>query len=360
MSNQRITGYDIARALAVFGMVIVNFKTVMHASSSSGAWWLSIFNVLDGRASAIFVILAGVGITLLTNSARLASDKTRLNQEKIILLRRAAFLFATGLLYISIWPADILHYYGVYIAIAALLLSASLRKLLLIAVIIGTAFPAAFSLLDYSASWNWESLTYSDFWLPAGFVRNLLFNGFHPVFPWSAFLILGMALGRLPMNDARIRGKVFWLGLSSTIVIEILAFTLRSIALHKGYSADIAQYIFSTTPMPPLPLYFLSAISSSLAVIALCVQAGESWKESPWIRPLIYTGRMALTLYVAHVVLGMGTLEALGLLTNQSLSFAVGTAVIFCLAAIAFSYYWMSRFKLGPLEWFMRKVTFSS
>lgn len=36
----------------MFSMIIVNFNTVMHASSNSGTWWLSLFNVLDGRASA--------------------------------------------------------------------------------------------------------------------------------------------------------------------------------------------------------------------------------------------------------------------------------------------------------------------
>lgn len=360
MSNQRIDGYDIARALAVFGMVIVNFKTVMHANNSNEAWWLSIFNVLDGRASAVFVILAGVGITLLTNGARLAGDKVRLNQEKNLLLRRAVFLFVIGLLYIAIWPADILHYYGIYIAIAAFLLSASTRKLLLVAVIISAGFPIAFSLIDYSTSWNWDTLAYADFWSPNGFVRNLLFNGFHPVFPWAAFLMIGMAIGRLPMGNPHVRTKVFWFGLLSTIAFELLAFSLRALALHNGYSADVANYLFSTTPMPPLPLYFLSAVSSSLAVIALCVHLGESWKDSFWIRPLIYTGRMALTLYIAHVVIGLGALEALGLLTNQSLSFAVGSALVFCLVAMIVSYYWMSKFKLGPLEWLMRKMTFSS
>ena len=144
MSNQRIYGYDIARALAVFGMVIVNFKTVMHTSPGNDAWWLSIFNVLDGRASAVFVILAGVGITLLTQSTRLAGAQLQLHQEKRVLLKRAAFLFVIGLLYIEIWPADILHYYGAYIAIGALLLSASSGQLLLLAMAIAAGFPVAF------------------------------------------------------------------------------------------------------------------------------------------------------------------------------------------------------------------------
>jgi uncharacterized membrane protein YeiB len=61
--------------------------------------------------------------------------------------------------------------------------------------------------------------------------------------------------------------------------------------------------------------------------------------------------------YVAHVIIGMGVLEALGLLENQPLSFAVGSAIIFCVVAVLFSVLWMKRFNRGPLEWVMRQVT---
>ena len=54
-------------------------------------------------------------------------------------------------------------------------------------------------LLDYNQGWNWESLTYSDFWTPAGFVRNLFFNGWHPVFPWVGFLFYGIMLSRMSL-----------------------------------------------------------------------------------------------------------------------------------------------------------------
>jgi uncharacterized membrane protein YeiB len=45
---------------------------------------------------------------------------------------------------------------------------------------------------------------------------------------------------------------------------------------------------------------------------------------------------------------------------DAPLSVAVGSALLFCVAAIIFSYFWMSRFKLGTLEWLMRKATFSA
>lgn len=359
MTNQRIYGYDIARALAIFGMVIVNFKTVMHTKDGYDAWWLSLFNVLDGRASAVFVILAGVGITLLTQSARLSGNPIQLRQEKRTLLKRAIFLFTIGLLYIEIWPADILHYYGIYIAIGAFLLASSIRKLLWSALAIAAGFPIIFFILDYTAAWNWAALSYTNFWSLKGFFRNLLFNGFHPVFPWAAFLIFGMALGRLPMNNASIRKRVFLAGLIATLSIEFFAFCIRVILINQGFSLGLITYLFSTTPMPPLPLYFLSAIGSSCAVIALCVHMGEKHHESVWLRPLIYVGQLALTLYIAHIIVGMGVLEAFGLLSNQSLSVALGSALIFCIATIIFAYYWRSYFKLGPLEWLMRKATFS-
>jgi uncharacterized protein len=357
--KQRIHGYDIARALAVFGMVVVNFKTVMHAHADGGAWWLGLFNLLDGRASAIFVILAGVGITLMSNAARLAGDAALLRRERISLLKRAAFLFVTGLLYIAVWPADILHYYGVYIALAAVLLGASNRALLWSAIGIALAFPLLFLNLDYTSAWNWQTLAYADLWTPAGFARNLLFNGFHPVLPWAAFLVFGLLLGRLPLQQAGLRRKVFWGGLATTVVLETLAWALRAEAQRRGYAPELVAYLFSTTPMPPLPLYFFSAVGSSCAVIALCVHAGEAWRDAPWLRPLVRTGQMALTMYVAHVVVGMGLLEQLGLLNEQTLGFAVASALLFCLAAVLFAHLWRGRFKLGPLEWLMRKASAS-
>lgn len=359
MSNDRVVGYDIARALAVFGMVIVNFKTVMHPNSHSEDGWLALFNILDGRASAIFVILAGVGISLLTNTARQSGHVTNLKLHQQRLHRRAVFLFVTGLLFVEIWPADILHYYAIYIAIAVLMIRASSQTLLITALLISFTFPLLFAVFDYSHSWNWETLVYADFWSPIGFIRNLFFNGFHPVLPWLAFLLLGMVLGRMPMEDARTRRTVFWSGLLMTTLIEAAALAIRFFAINNGYPDETAKYLFSTNPMPPLPLYFLSAVGSSLMIISLCIQVGKSWGNKLWLRPLIFTGRMALTLYVAHIVVGMGVLEEFGLLNKQSISFAVGGAVLFFLISIVFASIWMPRFKLGPLEWLMRKATTS-
>ena len=60
----RVIGVDVARAAAVFGMVVVNFKTVMVVESAGPDWLVWMTGLLDGRAAATFVVLAGVGISL--------------------------------------------------------------------------------------------------------------------------------------------------------------------------------------------------------------------------------------------------------------------------------------------------------
>lgn len=61
----RLIGIDFARALALFGMVIVNFKLAMNADIGTPQL-IEFAALLEGRASALFVILAGIGIALLT------------------------------------------------------------------------------------------------------------------------------------------------------------------------------------------------------------------------------------------------------------------------------------------------------
>ncbi|MFT7542854.1 MAG: hypothetical protein ACI9K5_003836, partial [Gammaproteobacteria bacterium] len=80
----------------------------------------------------------------------------------------------------------------------------------------------------------------------------------------------------------------------------------------------------------------------------------ECWPRLAGV--FVPTGQMALTLYVAHVFLGLGVLEELGRLENQSLPFSVGSALAFYLGAMVFSFLWLRRFRRGPLEALMRKL----
>ena len=57
----RIAGFDLARAIALLGMVFVNFKYLMKADDFEYPWLLWLSDWLDGRPAATFVILAGIG-----------------------------------------------------------------------------------------------------------------------------------------------------------------------------------------------------------------------------------------------------------------------------------------------------------
>ncbi|MEM7659037.1 MAG: heparan-alpha-glucosaminide N-acetyltransferase domain-containing protein [Bacteroidota bacterium] len=93
--KKRIIGIDVARALAVIGMIIVNFKIVI---GQEGASWLeALAGVFNGKAAATFVVLAGVGMALLTNSAIQREDQQKLVQHRNRILKRAAFYLSRAL-----------------------------------------------------------------------------------------------------------------------------------------------------------------------------------------------------------------------------------------------------------------------
>jgi uncharacterized membrane protein YeiB len=278
-----------------------------------------------------------------------------LAQVRQTLFLGAAFLFVVGLLYGSIWPADILHYYGVFLAFGALLLVASGRVLLTIASILVVLFAVLILLgADYSAGWDWKTLTYQGFWTPSGFFRNLIFNGFHPVIPWLAFLLLGMWLGRLDLRIPRMWNRLFLGGFVVAVGSEALSSGLI-VLMSPRLGAEDASAVFSTSPMPSMPLYMLAASGTSIAVILLCVKTAERFAGSRWLAPLVATGQLALTLYFAHVVIGLASLEMLGKYEGRpSVAFTVVWAAGFCVLAIVFSALWRKRFERGPLEWVMR------
>lgn len=362
---KRLVGFDVARALAVFGMVIVNFKLVMGSGAGGAAtagpnWLVWLAGLLDGRAAATFVILAGVGISLMTHRARQSGDAAALAERRRGLVKRAIFLLCFGLLYTPLWPADILHFYGLYILIGTALLSAADRTLWLTALALAALFLVLLLVGDYDAGWDWDTLYYTDFWTAAGMVRHLFFNGFHPVLPWAAFLLVGIWLGRREMGDPRVGRRLLAGGLASTLLAEAASHLLTiwlPALLPEANPADIRE-LCATAPMPPTPLYLLSAGGTAVALIAACVFLSERLRAATWLlRPLTHTGQLALTLYVGHVVVGMGLLEGMGRLEGQSLPVALGSALVFCAAGVLFATGWRRFARRGPLEWVMRRLT---
>ena len=352
-AKQRLEGYDLARALAIFGMVIVNYRIVMGGVSPEPGFWNWLTGLLEGRAAALFVVLAGASLSLMAAGAISQNNRQKLRQVRFRLIKRALFLLVVGLAYTPIWPADILHFYAFYLLLGVFFLTARSPTILLSAAALVLLFPILLVTLDYSAEWQWETLHYEGFWTPTGLFKHLFFNGFHPVIPWAAFLLIGLTFARTDMGQKKSRRLLGLLAGLSAVLVEISATLCEKLAL-EVMSAEDAAALFATGPIPPNPFYMIAAGSAAIAVIAVCFEIAEKFNR--WLRPLFQTGRHALTHYVAHVVLGMALLEELQLMDDRSPLEALMAATLFFTSAVLFSWLWSKKFRQGPLEWVMRKL----
>lgn len=353
----RTIGIDVARALAIIGMVIVNFKLILGSDGSE--LLQSVANVFTGKAVAIFVVLAGIGIALMTNKAVGKQDVVALKEKRIKILKRAIFLFVIGLSYIWIWPADILHFYGIYMIITLFFITRSQKEILIAAILLIVSYPILILVFDYEAGWNFSTLDYLDFWTLNGFFRNLFFNGFHPVFPWTAFMLFGLWYGKQDLTNTSFIKKVMWVSYLVFIIVQFTSLGLMSVVKsHIENMSDVVA-LFGTEPMPPLPIYMINGISISSAVISTCILLCHTFRNSRIVNSLANTGKLALTFYVAHVILGVGLMEELGprKLGEYSIEFSLAYSLIFCVLCILFAEIWFKFKTIGPLEWVMRKIT---
>ncbi|MEK3747752.1 DUF418 domain-containing protein [Paenibacillus sp. FSL E2-8871] len=354
-AKERITAFDFARALAIFGMVMVNYKLAMQAESGGPAWLQAIAGLFEGRASALFVVLAGIGVALMTSKARNSMSWELIPQIRNSLYKRAAFLFISGVLLLLIgWSADILHYYAVFMLVAAVLITVSDNIILVLFSIILVASQLFLVVFDYSKGWDSSFKEYMGFWTIEGFTRNLLFNGFHPIFPWLSFFLIGMWIGRKRWLNKENRSKLLVYSLSGTVVFESISFFLVKWT-SPVLSKEAATYLFGTKPMPPTMLYVFSGICSAVAIIAICLYVVDKFENSLLTQAMIHTGQLSLTHYIGHVVIGIGFLMTVGYLENGSLSFAMAYGTVYFIISIIFSSLWRKWMKRGPIELIMRK-----
>ena len=115
------------------------------------------------------MVLAGVGLALMTNSALRNNDRQKLKTARIRIAKRALFLFIVGLSYIVIWPADILHFYGIYMLVILLLLTSYEKTILISAIALILLYPLLIGFWNYETGWNFDTLDYLDFWSFNGF-----------------------------------------------------------------------------------------------------------------------------------------------------------------------------------------------
>lgn len=355
--SKRIVGIDLARAMAVIGMIIVNFKIVLGAKGNNLI--IKFIQLLEGKAAATFVVLAGIGMALMSNKAILTNDIQKIKKIKLKIIKRALFLFIIGLLYIPIWQADILHFYGVYMMLSLLLLTRDSISILSIAALIIIIYPLFLFIWDFDIGWDFKTFTYTGFWTFNGFIRNLFYNGFHPVFPWVSFMLIGLWFGKQNLNDSKFVKKSLFTSLSIFIFMQLISYFFSSLFSDKLLNQNELNVLFGTSPMPPLPIYMISGSSISIFIISFCILLAKKYDQNFLIKIVSKTGHLAFTFYVAHVIIGIGIIELIQpeRIGNYTIEFSLIYALVFSLLCVLFTKIWTKYNKTGPLEWFMRKLT---
>lgn len=359
MNPQRIPGFDLARAYAIFGMFIVNYN-FCFGSFQDQSFLGKFLNLFIGNSTAIFIICAGMGVSLMTSNY-LQHPPQEKGKFKSIVLKRSWFLFALGLSLYSWWPGDILHFYGGYMHVAAFLLFVPKRYYLLGAILAILLFHILLLFIPIFTGWDLTTYKYADFWTLTGFLRNTLYNGWNALFPWIAYFFLGMWLGRINWQAPNIRGRIFITALVAFSLFECL----RKYSLYKQFDRGLLDYINFDYFPPYLPFMIITA-SFALMVIVFCIWVGEKFEQSLIVNWLADTGKMTLTNYVQHITIGVLLLQFLSgstytgfLQTGKTLSpayiltFSIGYFVI----SVICSVWWTKKFSKGPLEILMRKIS---
>ncbi|MCU0439474.1 MAG: DUF418 domain-containing protein [Raineya sp.] len=356
--KDRVIGFDLARAYAIFGMFIVNFNTVFgsHQDTSVLGKFLTLFN---GNSSSVFVILAGMVLSLMSNKPNYNPEEKR--NIKNIIHKRSWFLFIIGLLLYTWWSADILHFYAGYMHIAILVIFLPKKYYLWFAFTAIVIFHILLLIIPYEQGWNFDTLSYTDFWTLEGFLRNTFYNGWNPIFPWVAYFLLGMWLGRLDWQNSFFKKYTFLTGLIIYISIYILQETANKYITDK----DLLFYLQSDYIPPFLP-FMLSTSAFSLMIISFCMFLGERIHHLKITQVLVNTGKMTLTHYISHLTIGM---IIFSFITNTSYQGTINTqkaiapywillfSIIYFLLSILLSYFWLKKYKHGIFETFMRKFS---
>ena len=327
----RVVGVDVARAFALVGMMATH---VLPGRVGNDIPWAQ--QVAGGRASALFAVLAGVSVALV--SGRLVPVRgAQRAAVSVRLVVRSVIVFALGLALGAVPTviAVILASYAVLFLLGLPFLGLRPRALAAWALAWVVAAPAAAHLLrPLLPAHEVGSPTPSDLQRPGHLLSELLLTGYYPAAVWVAYLLAGMALGRLPLGRPGTAVRVLVVGAALAVLAPL---TSRLLLSRPGARDALAgTYPDTGTPDPSLtdpaaldallthglsgttptgswwwlavaaphsgtPLDLARTIGSALAVTSLCVLLTQA-RPRVWAA-VFGAGAMTLSLYTLHVLM---------------------------------------------------------
>src|ERR687893_223650 len=304
-AGRRIGGLDVARGLAVLGMFGAHLGDTGDLGWDPATWRA----LVDGRSSILFATLAGVSIALISGG-RTPSAGRELARARTRVLVRAAWVFAIGgvLELLDTFVAVILGVYAVLFVLALPFLRWPPARLVLAAGVVAlTAPPLTLAVGQYATARDEEG---------NGFAF-LLFTGYYPAAVWLAFVLVGLAVGRLGLPSARGPARLVARGAA---------------AAGSGFAG--------AEPHSSTPFEVVGSGGVAVAVIGVCLLAADLLPRL--LYPLASVGALALSVYTAQIV-------AIAVL-HVEFAEDWGRWVRFTLTALLLATVWRLRLGRGPLE----------
>ncbi len=356
-THRRIIDLDVTRAIALIGVCVMNYHgylIIRGARPGDGLLARTLdpwTGPLSTRFASTFVVVAGMGVSLLSRRAMTTRDPQLISDARWTLVRRGVVLYAFGYFLNWVWPGTILFYYGAYFVAGALLFTLRSRWL----VLVGGAAALAAAALQW---WVVDRTTAGrpPIWFisgsagqhtsPRDLVLDTFVRGTHPLLPWLAFLCAGMVLGRMLPFPPLLR-------------IRLAFGAVLCIALGYGLHGTLPWHpvLRSTHPFDYGLLYTLTSMGA--AVLAVCVIGGiaHATASSAFTQMLAVTGRTTLSLYVLHVLVFNLVVDWLGWIEPGSLATSLAFALVFWMTAIVLANLWSFWQPIGPLEWVYRRFS---
>jgi Heparan-alpha-glucosaminide N-acetyltransferase, catalytic len=306
----RIAGVDAARAVALVGM----FATHLIPLSDGGRETLTGMTAA-GRASALFAVLAGVGVALSTGGPTPPAGPREHAAAAAGVAVRGGLVGLVGLLLGGLDPAVavILAYYGLLFVLATPLL-----RLLAGLVCVITPVVSHILRLDLPEGPG-EQPGIAALASPGELLVTLGLTGYYPVLTWLTYLFAGMAIGRLDLRRAGVAAGL----LAGGAVLAVGAAVTSALLVGRGpLDPDaLAEQRYGTTPTDTwwwlavdvphsgTPFDLAGTTGSALAVLGAMLLIGR------WAPPLLWLpaamGAFPLTAYTLHVLAVEGV-DAIG------------------------------------------------
>ncbi len=275
---QRIAGIDLARGLAVIGMIAAHVLWLEDFDFADAVTWVS---VAEGRSSILFATLAGVSIGLVTGGRRplpaadLRVARGRLAVRAALLWLLGMWLIATGVPVYVILPA-----YAILFLLALPLLTLRARTLFVIAGAVALVMPFVQAAIDALPFWS----------TPVGDLISIAVGGHYPFPVWIAFVVAGLGAARSGIQRTRVQ---LWL-LGAGTALAVLGYGLDA-------AAPSVDPVWTAEPHSTGLLEVLGSGGFALAVIGACLLLCRTFVT--WIvLPVRAVGAMPLTAYTAQLL----------------------------------------------------------